>query len=215
MTDVIVAGAGGFGAEVYQWLADAAAAGAPFRVQAVVDDHATAVAWGPAGLEVIGTTAAFAAAPGARAVIAIGEPRARRAVAQRLRDRGVPLLTVVHPLAYVAPTAVLGDGALVCPFAFVAPYARVGANAVVNVYASVGHHAAVGDHANLCPYATLNAHAVVDEGGFLGTHATVAAGRRIGAWSKVAAGAVVYRDVGPKSLAQGDPARSRELFDAP
>lgn len=215
MTDVIIVGAGGFGAEVFQWLTDAADAGAAVRVLGVVDDRATDVAWGAGHLRILGTTAAFSVPPGAHAAIAIGEPRARSTVAGRMQARGLPLFTLIHPLAYVAPTASVDDGAIVCPFALLAPHARVGANAVINVYASVGHHAAVGAHGNLCPYATLNGHAVTEEGVFLGTHATVAVGRRIGAWSKVAAGAVVYKDVGPRCLAQGDPARAREMFDTP
>lgn len=48
---------------------------------------------------------------------------------------------------------------------------------------------------------------VVDDGASIGANATVVAGVRIGAWSMVAAGAVVTRDVAAHALVAGVPAR--------
>ena len=47
----------------------------------------------------------------------------------------------------------------------------------------------------------------VDDGASIGANATVVAGLRIGAWSMVAAGAVVTRDVPAHALVAGVPAR--------
>lgn len=212
MTDVLIAGGGGFGSEVRQYLLDLAAAGRDVRIAGVLDDVREVPVW-EAGDRVLGTTDGFDVGQGRAVVLALGDPAARRAVAGRLRSG--PWFTLVHPTAWVAPTAELGPGCVVCPFAFVGPHARLGAYAVVNVYASVGHHAVLGDCGVLSPYATLNGYAELGAGVLMGTHASVLGGVKIGEWSRVAAGAAVYRDVGPRSLAAGNPARAREMFAPP
>ena len=51
----------------------------------------------------------------------------------------------------------------------------------------------------------------LDGGIFLGTHATITPGIRVGAGSRIAAGAIVYRDVPKGSLAVGNPAKAFPL----
>jgi acetyltransferase-like isoleucine patch superfamily enzyme len=67
----------------------------------------------------------------------------------------------------------------------------------------------------LSPYAVVNGNVVLEEGVFLGTHATVVPGKRIGAWSKLGAGAVAHGDLDAGTLALGNPARGRVMFGPP
>ena len=216
MKRVLLIGAGGFGAEIYQWITDLERLGGQdVRVVGVLDDHARNISFGPKDLRVVGTVENSDVGNAHGVAIAVGETRARADFARRVRNCGGRLFTVIHPTAYVAPSASIGEGAIICPFAFVGPGGHVAENTAVNIYASIGHDATAGPHGNICPYATLNGRVVLEQGVFMGTHATVVGGKRVGEWSKIAAGAVVYRDVPPRSLAQGDPARAREMYDAP
>ena len=61
---------------------------------------------------------------GGVAVVAIGSNRARARAAVALRERGVPLATVVHPRSYVSSRATLGPGTVVFAGAVVQPAAR-------------------------------------------------------------------------------------------
>jgi sugar O-acyltransferase (sialic acid O-acetyltransferase NeuD family) len=154
--------------------------------------------------------------PDDRFVIAIGEPRLRKAMADRLRERGATeesFAAIVHPTAYVAGE--LGPGCVVAPFAFVGPGARLGAHVALNTYASVGHDAQVAAYAVFSPYAVVNGNVHIGEGVFLGTHATVVPGRRVGAWAKLGAGAVAHSDLEAGMLALGNPAKGRVLFAPP
>ena len=67
---------------------------------------------------------------------------------------------------------------------------------------------------SLCflPYSTANGGTILEEGVFLGTHAVINPMIRIGAWSKVASGSMVYRDVPPNCLALDNPAKVRPLL---
>jgi acetyltransferase-like isoleucine patch superfamily enzyme len=85
----------------------------------------------------------------------------------------------------------------------------------LNTFASVGHDAVVGPFSVLSPYAVVNGNVRLGEGSFLGSHATVLPGLNVGAFSKLAAGAVVTRDVASCALAAGNPASARVMFKEP
>lgn len=142
-------------------------------------------------------------------VIAIGDTHARRNVADRLRRRGARFHTLVHPTAWMAPSAALAEGCMVAPFAHVGPSASLGPHTLLGRYASVAHDAATGAFCTLSPYAVINGGACLEDGVFLGTHATVLPKIRIGRNARVAPGAVVRHDVPAGALVAGNPARGR------
>jgi len=215
MTRWFVVGAGGFGREVLAYVLDVARD--PAAIGGFVDDRPDAVEGQrlAAPARVVARPDEIAPADDDRFVIAVGDPIARHRLAARLAARGARFASVVHPTAYVASTATVAPGCVIAPFAFVGPGAALGAHVALNTYASAGHDARLDACTVLSPYAVLNGHAIAEDGVFLGTHATVTIGVRVGAWSKLAAGAVATRDVPPRSLAVGNPARAREMFVAP
>lgn len=210
--ELVVVGAGGFGHEVLQYARDAAAAGRlGLRVKGFRDDRHAAAGRTPHGEPVLGGTEGIEALPGERFVVAVGDPADRRMLAGRIAAAGGACVAIVHPTAYVAPTAAIGPGSVVCPFAFVGPHAQVGAHVVVNTHASVGHDVQVGDFATICPHAAVNGEASIGPGVFLGSGSVVTPKRVIGDGAVVAAGSVVYQDMPAGGFALGNPARIRAL----
>lgn len=211
-----IVGAGGFGREVLAYARDVARAAPTFQIAGFLDDNPDALQGKDVGATVIGSVATLTPRAEDRFVIAVGEPRVRRALALALAARGVrddAFVSIVHPTAYVAGE--LAPGCVIAPFAFVGPGASLGRHAVLNTYASAGHDAQLGAWAVLSPYAVVNGNVALEEGVFLGTHATVVPGKRVGAWSKLGAGAVVLGDLEPGTLAMGNPAKGRVMFAAP
>lgn len=211
-----IVGAGGFGREVLAYARDVVRAGAALRIAGFLDDNPDALQGKDTGAAVIGSVATLSPGDGDRFVIAVGEPRVRRALAAALAARGVrddAFVSIVHPTAYVA--GALAPGCVIAPFAFVGPGASLGRHAVLNTYASAGHDAQLGACAVLSPYAVVNGNVVLEDGVFLGTHATVVPGKRVGAWSKLGAGAVAHGDLEAGSLAMGNPAKGRVMFGPP
>lgn len=209
--DVFVVGAGGFGSEALQYARDAAERGWPYRVAGFLDD-VVAVGSLVDGVEVVGTSS-DSAYLATNVVIAIGEARVRAAIAHKVRAAGGTLVTLVHPTAYVAPSATLEAGCLICPFALVGVRAVVGANVAMNVYSSVGHDSNVGAHTVLSPYAAVLGRVAVGPQTFLGTHSTIAPGVSVDGYSKISAGALVTRNAPAGSLLVGNPAKGRVMFD--
>ncbi len=196
----IVVGAGGHAKVV---IAAMEAMGAP--ADAVLDDNRAL--WGAAllGVPVVGGSELLAAWESPRVVIAIGSNARRKRIAEA--HPHASWITVVHPSALVHRSVRLGEGAMVIWRAVIEPDAVIGAHAIVNSGAIVCHDSTVGAYAHVSVTSVMAGNAHVGEGVFLGMNAGVIGGVTVGAWSTVGAGASVVRDVPPRSVAVGVPAR--------
>jgi sugar O-acyltransferase (sialic acid O-acetyltransferase NeuD family) len=140
---------------------------------------------------------------GGRGIIGIGDNTRRREMASVLNFEWQ---TVVHPSAYVHPSAKLGRGTVVFAGAVVQPDAVIGDHVIVNTGATVDHDCIVGDYAHLAPGVHLAGAVHVGEGAFLGIGSVVVPGVTIGRWSTLGAGAVAIRDLPDGAVAVGVPA---------
>ena len=193
MKRIAVFGAGGHGKVVV----DAIERNVGMAVACLVDDHPQPGA-ALLGHVVDGGREALLARRGGvdGAIVAIGDNRARREVARWLDAQGFVLLSVVHPAAVLAPSAVVGPGTLVMPGAVVNADARIGANAIINSGAVVEHDCEVGEGAHIAPGAVLCGGACVGAGTLVGAGAVVLPGVTIGEALLVKAGTVVAKNVG-------------------
>ena len=207
---VVVAVAGGFGRELAAYARDAG-----FEITGFLHDleaHPRSLDGVYLGAEVRGPAESYEPRGDELVAIGLGEPAPRLELADLLVGRGARLATVIHPSAWVAPSARIREGAVVAPFAYVGADAEIGELTIVNTYASVGHDCAIGRGCVLSPYAVTNGWVTLEAGVLLATHSVVTPRTRVGARSAVSAGSVVFRDVKPDSLATGNPARARELY---
>lgn len=138
-------------------------------------------------------------------IVAIGDNAVRRRVTEGLINER--LATAIHPFTSVAPSATIGEGAMLCAGAIVSPRAVVGRGVILNTKASVDHDCAIGDFAHIAPGATLGGNVRVGEETLIGPGATVVKGCRVGARTTIGAGAAVVRDIGDGVVALGVPAR--------
>ena len=196
---VVVIGAGGHAKVLISTLT---ACGVP--VGAVVDDDDTK--W---GMDAQGTRVGrIERELGGRGIVGIGDNAQRREMARTL---SLEWQTVVHPSAYVHPSAKLGRGTVVFAGAVVQPDAVIGDHVIVNTGATVDHDCVVDDYAHLAPGVHLAGSVHVGEGAFLGIGSVVSPGVKIGRWATVGAGAVAIRDVADGVVAVGVPARALEV----
>ena len=141
---------------------------------------------------------------GGRAIVGIGDNAKRMKIAKALRfDWDL----VVHPNAYVHPSAKLGRGTVVFAGAVVQPDAVIGEHVIVNTGATIDHDCVIGDYAHLAPGVHLAGSVHVGEGAFLGIGSVAIPGVKIGRWSTLGAGAVAIRDVPDGVVAVGVPAK--------
>lgn len=145
------------------------------------------------------------------AVVGIGNSALSRRIElfELLRGAGVVVPAIVHPRAVVAPSCGIGDGSVVFAGCVLGTGVDVGVNAVCYSGSIVEHGCRIADHVYLSPAVVLSGEVTVEAGAFLGAGSIVMPGVTIGKEARVAAGAVVVRDVAPGETVLGVPARPR------
>jgi sugar O-acyltransferase (sialic acid O-acetyltransferase NeuD family) len=139
--------------------------------------------------------------------IAFGNNAARLERWQEAARLGFRFPTIVDPHAIVAQGVRMGEGSYIAAGAIVQPGAEIGSQVIVNTGAIVEHDCFVGDGAHICPRACLAGHARGGRGAWIGAGALVRDRVNVGESAFVGMGTLVLRDVQPKILVYGQPAR--------
>lgn len=96
--------------------------------------------------------------------VAIGNPALRRKLTEQLQQNGFTPATLVHPTAYVSPSAQLGTGCCVEPNATVQTGAVIKQASFIASGAVIRHNATVGEFCHIDCNAVVNTLAVVSAG---------------------------------------------------
>lgn len=140
------------------------------------------------------------------AIIAIGANAVRKTIASRFEH--VRWMTVIHPSAYVHPSVKLGHGSTVFAGSVVQPDVVIGDHSIINSSCSIDHDSIIADFVHCGPGTVLGSNVNLEEGAFMGINSSALPEVSVGAWSIVGAGGVAIRDIPPRSLAIGVPART-------
>lgn len=120
---------------------------------------------------------------------------------------GIPLRSLVHPSAYVAPDVRLGAGVVVLPGCTIDSGAELAEGVVLQVGSIVAHHSRLGAHCFLGPGVTVAGYVAVGEQSFLGIGTVVIDHLTLGPRTQTGGGAVVTRSFPGDQLLVGVPAR--------
>jgi len=206
MIDVAIYGAGGLGSEVQDILLQ----GGRYRPVVFLDSdtakHGTVVAGLPVqgGLERVDE---LLRAGIRHIVVAIGDNVTRAAYAETLQAHGMELISAIHPLASISPSATLGRHVIIGPRANICVHARLGPHTVVSAGALTEHDNVIGVGAFIGPAVRLAGTVKVEDFATVEIGASVIPGRTVGRGARVKAGSVVIRDVPPNAVVSGVPAR--------
>ena len=132
----------------------------------------------------------------------------RQALGDVMQSLGMPLLTLVHPRAFVCSGVRLGAGTQVLAMASVAAGTTIGMACIVNHGAQIDHECRIGAGSHIGPGATLCGLVDVAENVFVGAGSVILPRLHIGKGATIGAGAVVTRNVPPGATVLGVPARA-------
>jgi UDP-perosamine 4-acetyltransferase len=141
--------------------------------------------------------------------VAIGDNRIRRLYFDRLKRIGVTPASCIGPNAWIARTAVLGEGVFVGAGAVVGAGVRIGDNAMVNNLSLVDHDSVLGEDSQVTVGCMLGAELVVGRRCFFAMKCCVVSRLEVGDDAFVMAGAVVVKNVPAGARVGGVPAQIR------
>jgi sugar O-acyltransferase (sialic acid O-acetyltransferase NeuD family) len=204
---LILVGGGDFARELINWTDDLVDQGKSIPVTGFLDDKPDALKGFQYPVAYLGSIQSYVPQVGDRLLMAVGNPKIKKALFAELKLRGCHFATLIHPSAVVARTAKLGEGVVVCPQAFVSADAFVGDLCAINGSASVGHDVKLGSFATLSAHVDLTGWVNVDECVFFGSGARVLPKVKIGFGARIGAGAVVMRSVPADAVVYAPPAK--------
>lgn len=130
----------------------------------------------------------------------IGNPSVRQNVFEILEQAGFDCPAVVHPSAWIEPSARLEGGVQVLAMTYVSSDAAIGFGSVLNAGVVVSHDCRLGRCVNLSPGATLAGNVRVEDYAQIGMNATVNLDITIGRGARIGNGATVKADVPPETI---------------
>lgn len=210
MKRLIIAGAGGFGREVYAWAKAHPDCGRQWEIAGFLDDNEAALDGFDYPCAILGTVAEYAPEADDVFVCAIGSPAIKRKVCEQLLERSAEFINLVHPTAVLGMNVKLGKGVIVCPYAIITCDVQIGDFVAVNCHSSVGHDVRMADWVTLSGHCDVTGQVELGEMAFLGSGARILPLKQVGARALIGAGSVVISHVPADTKVFGNPARAFE-----
>lgn len=97
------------------------------------------------------------------AIVAIGNSVIRAELIEKLETAGYAIPVLIHPRAYVSPSAVIDKGTIVEPMAIIHTDVKVGAGCIISAGTIINHNAVVGNVCHLNCGTIICARTIVDD----------------------------------------------------
>jgi len=143
----------------------------------------------------------------AKITIAVGEPKVRRLLREKVTDGGYKLQTLIHPNAFVGTATIIGDGTIIQFGTFVSCNVKIGENVLLEPCSKVSHDSVVGNDAVISAYVVISGNCTVGELSYVGISVAVRENISIGGSTIIGMGSAVLRDIPENVVAFGNPAR--------
>jgi sugar O-acyltransferase (sialic acid O-acetyltransferase NeuD family) len=148
-------------------------------------------------------------------IVAIGGDRGKDRVETQkyLIDRKLLPIVAQHSTAFVATGVTIGLGSQILAHATVCIDTTIGESCIINTGAIVDHECKIGNGVHLCPGVKMAGCVEVGDYATIGTGAIIIPRIKIGTGAIVGAGAVVVKDVSPRTVVVGNPAKILRSLD--
>lgn len=202
MKKLIVVGYGGFGREVL-WLAEDCG----YEVLGFLDDAVAPGAYGT--YQVLGAVSDWKNYEGVHFVVAIGNPRVRRHVVNKMQAQGErpKFATLVHPSVVVSSKVTFGRGTMICAGTVGTVDFTVGNHVIVNLKCTIAHDDHIADFVTVAPLVAISGDVTLESGVEVGTAASIRQGVTMASGSTLGMGGVLTKDTDPNKVYIGSPAK--------
>lgn len=211
MKNIVIIGAGGFGREV-AWLikeindGDELTGSPKFNLLGFIDDNPQKTHT-VEKIPVLGNLTWLINQEDKPSVVcAVGDPRTRYAIIQKLEKNGFDFPTLISPTIQRSNHVEIGKGTVICTNCVLTTNIIIGQHVILNLACTVGHDSVIEDFASVMPGVMIAGDVNIGKGAYLGIGSNIINLAKIGDWSIIGSGATVIKDIPPNVTAVGTPA---------
>jgi len=203
MRPIVIVGYGGFGREVY-WLARDCGR----EVRGFLDDVANLGDYDR--YRVLGDLRSAVDHQDADFVVAIGNPRVRKAVVSKLdATPGIRFATLIHPSVLMDFSSVtIGEGSLICAGCVGTVDFSVGKHVIINLKCTIAHDDVIGNFVTVAPLVAISGNVTLKNGVEIGTGAAIRQGVLMEEGSMLGMGSTLTSNTDPNTIFLGSPAKA-------
>lgn len=143
-------------------------------------------------------------------IVAIGNTIIRRRIQSELVDKGLHIVSLIHPSAVIAPNVKIGVGTVVMAGTVINPCSEIGQGCIINTCASVDHDCRIGDYVHVSVGAHVAGTVTIEDNTWIGAGAIISNNIEIVADCMIGAGAVVVCNIKKADTYIGVPAKRRD-----
>jgi len=141
--------------------------------------------------------------------ISVGDNKIRAELANKIREKGGNLPTIIHPSAIVSKYAKIAHGIVVHANSVIQADVIIEQDSVVSYNVSVTHTSKIGKACYLAFNSNIGAYVEIQDFVFVGQSAVIVSGKleSVGYDSIIGAGSIVIHNVEPYSVIAGNPGK--------
>ncbi len=140
-------------------------------------------------------------------VIAIGDTKSRKRIADFLEEKGILFYNAIHPLAILSDFVHIGKDVIIGAGSYISVNAVIKNHIVINCHSNIGHDAILENYCSIMTNVTISGKNHIEEGVYVGSGATLIEQITIGKWTTVGAGATVMINIPNDVTVFGMPAK--------
>ena len=203
MKDLIIIGGGGFAKEVI-WLAN----DCNRKVKGVLDDSVQTHNIQVQGATVLGDVSSWVNYKDCEFIIAIGSPRTRQKVLDKMLTFGEPdFATLIHPSVRFSNTVSIGEGSIICAGSILTADISLGKHNILNLNVTVGHECEFADYVTIAPMVAVSGNVKLHHLVEVGTGAVIRQGLNLAEGSMLGMGGILTKNIPERMIYAGNPAK--------
>lgn len=203
MNKFVIAGAGGFGREVYSYILNAFASDA---VRGFLDDNPDALCEYGFKHKIISDFAGYKPLESDIVVFAVANPKIKKSIAEILKSRGAKFGSFIHPSAVLGLNVKISEGAVVAPFCVIGSNAEIGSFASINTSVNISSGAKIGAYSTVSSQCSVGENAILEEGAFMASSSILESGLNMFENSTLGINSYADKNVEKSRCAFGNPA---------
>ncbi|MBR2526884.1 MAG: acetyltransferase [Blautia sp.] len=211
---IVLIGAGGFGKEVAEIIADINCREKKYELIGFLDDgkqfcsesRINGYPWLGGSSWILGHKDQVVC------TCTVGDAVAKAKLQRELMRQGVSFETIIAPSAGIASYCEIGRGCVFYWDVRISVNCRIGDGVLLNDGVALGHDVVIGDYTSIMPGTRISGSCTIGEEVNIGGAAFIIPGKKVGDHARIAAGSVVFSHVKSGTTVLGNPAkRMREL----